>query len=227
MNRRQEYLARATVRYHEQFLSISNDRQKAVIAGKNYLAEHGLYDPKNPSAAIARKYMLGIVLNPLPGDERFRGWMAIPYLTRRGGTKAIRFRNLTGNDDAKIGQHKGQNIRLYNSAALFGPHQDIGITEGEIDAIAATEFFGMPSIGVPGATQWVAHNRMWSPLFKDFERVHVLADGDKAGKDLADAIIETLNFKARVIKMPSEEDVCSMLVQGRASELTKQFKDDD
>jgi DNA primase len=68
---------------------------------------------------------------------------------------------------------------------------------------------------------------MWSPLFKDFERVHVLQDGDKAGKELADAIIETLNFKARVIKMPDGEDVCSMLVQGRASELTKQFKDDD
>jgi len=63
--------------------------------------------------------MLGIVLNPLPGDERFRGWLAIPYLTRRGGTKAIRFRNLTGNDDAKVGQHKGQPIRIYNSEALF------------------------------------------------------------------------------------------------------------
>ena len=227
MNRRQEYLARATQRYHDQFLDISNDRQRAVIAGKKYLAEHGLYDPKHPSAAIARKYMLGIVLNPLPGDERFRGWLAIPYLTRRGGTKAIRFRNLTGNGDAKMGQHKGQAIRIYNSEALFGPHQEIGITEGEVDAIAATEFLGMPSVGVPGATQWVAHSRMWSPLFKDFERVHVLQDGDQAGKDLADAVIETLSFKARVIKMPATEDVCSMLVQGRAGELTKQFKDDD
>jgi DNA primase len=171
--------------------------------------------------------MLGIVLNPLPGDERFRGWLAIPYLTRRGGTKAIRFRNLTGNNDDKLGQHKGQPIRIYNSEALFGPHLEIGIAEGEIDAIAATEFLGMPSVGIPGSTQWIAHNRMWSPLFKDFERVHILRDGDKAGKGLADAVIETLNFKARAIKMPDGEDVCSMLVQGRVSELTKQFKDDN
>jgi DNA primase len=64
-------------------------------------------------------------------------------------------------------------------------------------------------------------------LFKDFERVHVLGDGDKAGKEMVAAVIETLNFKARVIKMPDNEDVCSMLVQGRAGELTKQFKDDD
>lgn len=226
MNRRQEYLVRATHRYHEQFLDISNDRQRAVIAGKKYLADHGLYDPKNPSAAIARKYMLGIVLNPLPGDERFRGWLAIPYLTRRGGTKAIRFRNLTGNDDSKVGQHKGQPIRIYNSEALFGPHQEIGIAEGEVDAIAATEFLGMPSVGLPGSSTWTGHSRMWAPLFKDFERVHVLQDGDKAGKEMADAVIETLNFKARVIKMPADEDVCSMLVQGRTSEITEQFKDD-
>jgi len=227
VSRRREYLVRATYRYHEQFLDISNDRHRAVIAGKKYLAEHGLYDDKNPSSAIARKYMLGIVLNPLPGDERFIGWLAIPYLTRRGGTKAIRFRNLTGNTDSKVGQHKGQAIRLYNSEALFGTHQEIGIAEGEMDAIAATEFLGMPSVGLPGSSTWTGHSRMWAPLFKDFERVHVLRDGDQAGKDMADAIIETLNFKARVIKMPDAEDVCSMVVQGRASEITKQFKDDD
>jgi DNA primase len=220
-------LARATQKYHLDFLNISNDQHPAVIAGKSYLAEHGLFDPANPSARIARKYRLGIVLDPLPGDERFRGWLAIPYLTRRGGTKAIRFRNLTGNGDAKLGQHKGQAIRIYNPEALFGPHLEIGIAEGEIDAIAATEFLGMPSVGVPGATQWVAHHRMWAPLMKDFERVHVLQDGDKAGKELAAAIIETLSFKARVIKMPDNEDVCSMLVQGRATELTKQFKDSE
>ena len=64
-------------------------------------------------------------------------------------------------------------------------------------------------------------------MFKDFERVYILRDGDKDGKDMAAAIVDTLGFKARVVNMPSGEDVSSMLVQGRASEITKQFKEND
>jgi len=195
-----------------------------VSAGKTYLTDHGLFDPAHPSAKIVQKYQLGVVVNPMPGDEPYEGWLSIPYLTRRG-VKALRFRNLK-DDGPKIGQAKGQSVRLYNPEALFGSHLAIGIAEGEIDAIAATEGLGLPTVAVPGATQWVAHHRMWAPLFKDFERVFVLRDGDKEGKNLADAIVDTLKFKVRVIKMPRDEDVSSMLVQGRASEITRQFKED-
>lgn len=189
---------------------------------------HGL-DPRmkcRDGQWLVKKYMFGVVVNPLPGDERFEGMFAIPYLTRRG-VKAIRFRNLKDDGGAKYGQAKGQPTRLYNPEALFGPHVEIGIAEGEIDAVAATEGLGLPTVGVPGATQWTAHQRIWAPLFKDFERVFILRDGDQAGGDLADAITETLKLKARVIKMPDEQDVSSMLVQGRGDELIKQFKEDD
>lgn len=225
MNRREKYLELASARYHEQFLDQQNAGQWAVSAGKIYLTNHGLFDPAHPSARIVQKYQLGVVVNPMPGDERFEGWLSIPYLTRCG-VRALRFRNLK-DEGPKIGQAKGQSVRLYNPEALFGPHLVIGTTEGEIDAVAATEGLGLPSVGLPGATQWIAHHRMWAPLFKDFERVYVLRDGDKDGKDLADAIVETLGFKVRVVNMPRNEDVSSMLVQGRASELTKQFKEDD
>jgi hypothetical protein len=226
VNRRERYLALASTRYHEQFLNPQNAGHWATNAGKTYLADHGLYDPSNPSSRIVRKYKLGVVVNPLQDDERFEGMLSIPYDTRRGGVKCLRFRNLK-DDGTKIHQARGQPVRLYNPEALFGPHLAIGITEGEIDAVAATEGLGMPSVGLPGATQWIAHYRMWAPLFKDFERVFVLADGDTDGKNLADAIVETLKFKVRVIKMPEKEDVCSMLAQGRASELINQFKEDD
>ena len=225
MNRRQRYLELASKRYHEQFLDLQNAGQWAVSAGKEYLTSHGLFDPAHPSAKIVQKYQLGVVVNPMPGDERFEGYLSIPYLTRRG-VKALRFRNLK-DEGPKIAQAKGQSSRLYNPEALFGLHLAVGITEGEIDAIAATEGLGMPSVGLPGATQWVAHYRMWSPLFKDFERVYILRDGDKDGKDMAAAIVDTLGFKARVIDMPGGEDVSSMLVQGRGNEITRQFKEDD
>jgi len=226
VDRRERYLERASRRYRDQFLSRENASHWAVSAGKTYLTNHGLFDPAHPSARIVQKYCLGVVVNPAPGDERFEGWLSIPYLTRRG-VKAMRFRNLKDDGGAKYGQAKGQPTRLYNPEALFGTHLEIGIAEGEIDALAATEGLGLPTVGIPGATQWTAHQRMWAPLFKDFERVFILRDGDQAGQDLADAITETLKLKARVINMPDEEDVSSMLVQGRAAELTKQFKEDD
>lgn len=226
MNRREKYLARACQRYHQQFLNPAHDLHWAVNAGKTYLNDHGLFDPAHPSAKIVQKYRFGVVINPLPGDERFEGWLSIPYLTRRG-VKAIRFRNLKDDGRAKYGQAKGQATRLYNPEALFGPHIEIGIAEGEIDAVAATEGLGLPTVGIPGATQWVGKAETWAPLFKDFERVFVLRDGDKAGQDLADAVVETLKFKVRVIDMPNEMDVSKMLAAGRAEELTKQFAEDD
>jgi hypothetical protein len=226
VDRREKYLARASRRYHHQFLDRENADHWATSAGKTYLTEHGLFDPAHPSARIVQKYQLGIVIKPLPGDERFEGWLSIPYLTRRG-VKAIRFRNLKDDGGPKIGQAKGQQSRLYNPEALFGPHVEIGIAEGEIDAVAATEGLGLPTVGLPGANQWVAYSNIWAPLFKDFERVFILRDGDTAGQDMADAITESLKLKARVINMPDEEDVSSMLVQGRANELTKQFAEDD
>lgn len=184
------------------------------------MREHGL-----ESQLIARKYQLGVVIDPLPGDERFEGWLSIPYLTK-AGCRSIRFRRLIG-DGSKIGQAKGQPVRIYNPEACFTAGEVIGITEGEMDAIAATELLGLPSVGIPGAKMWVAYSGVWKPMFKNFERVLVLRDGDEDGKDLADAITESLGTRARVIDMPDGEDVSSMLVQGRASELTKQFKEDD
>lgn len=204
--------------YHLQFSGEQHAAHVATNVGKKYLIEHGLL-----SDEIVSRYLLGMVIDPLPGDERFRGWMAIPYLTELG-VKAIRFRRMFGHGD-KYGQAKGQSIRLFNPEACFQADEVIGIAEGEVDAIAATEFLGLPTVGVPGATQWISRQNIWKPIFKNFQRVYVLRDGDKAGKELSDAIVESLGFKAKVINMPNGMDVCSMLVRGRASELTEQFKD--
>lgn len=177
------------------------------------------------TAAIAKAYGLGVVIDPLPGDERFTGWLSIPYLTPRG-VKGIRFRNLV-TEEPKIGQIAGQPARLYNTKAYFADSPVIGISEGEVDAIAATEILGLPTIGIPGARMWQAHKGIWAPLFKNFRRVLILKDGDADGKDMADAISETLKLRARIVDMPNGMDVSSMVAAGREKELTKQFGNDD
>lgn len=219
MNKRDKYLELASKRYHHQFLNEENADHSAVSAGKKYLADHGIL-----SQAIAKRWMFGVVINPLPEDERFRGWFSIPYLTLQG-CKAIRFRNITDRGGHKYGQAKGQPVRIYNSAACFEANEVIGISEGEIDAVAATVGLGLPTVGLPGARQWIAKERIWKPIFKNYQRVLILRDGDSDGRALADAIVDTLGLKARIINMPEGEDVSSMLVQGRASELTKQFNE--
>ena len=222
LNSRERYLEQASIQYRNQFLAADNQRNSVVIAGKTYLTNHGVV---TTNADTVKAYSLGVVINPLPGDERFTGWLAIPYLTPRG-VKAIRFRNLSGKEP-KIGQHPGQSGRLFNTKAYFADTSVIGIAEGEIDAIVATERLGLPTMGIPGASMWEAHKDIWGSLFKNFRQVLILRDGDQAGRDMSDAISETLKLRARVIDMPDGEDVSSMVAKGREEELTKQFGVDD
>lgn len=228
LSSRERYLMRASNAYHDQFLNAQNQRNSVVVAGKRYLTSHGV---DTSTAKTVKDYKFGVVIEPLAGDERFTGWLAMPYLYPGGnGVKAIRFRNLSGNEP-KIGQHKGQGARLYNTKAYFADGAGtIGIAEGEIDAVVATERLGLPTLGIPGAEMWTAHRGIWSPLFKNYQHVLILRDGDKAGNEMADAVSDTLKLRARVIDMPNGEDVSSMVAAGRGEELSKQFRigaDDD
>jgi hypothetical protein len=184
------------------------------------LTDHGIFSPR-----IVSTYRLGVVDNPLSGDERFKDMLVIPYLSK-AGVKAIRFRNL-GEGKPKFAQHAGQSARLYNVAAYFRADETIGLAEGEIDAIAATECLGVPTIGIPGAEMWTAHRAIWAPIFKNFSRVLIFRDGDQAGQDLADAVTESLKYRARVISPPAGEDVSSMIAAGREKELTEKIKNID
>jgi hypothetical protein len=182
---------------------------------------------------IAREFQLGVVVEPLTGDEMFTGMLAIPYLTKHGA-KGIKFRKLEG-DGAKCLQHDGQKARLYNSNAYFDAGEVIGIAEGEIDAITATKMLGVPTMGLPGADTWKSNNRIWAPIFKNFPRVLVFTDGDKLnemtgkrpGEELGRAIRQSLGWRVRIIACPEGEDVSSMVATGRQDELIKQFGDDD
>lgn len=206
-NALRKYLDRASATYHEQ-LRING---RSLAGATQYLADHGILEWR-----IAEKYMLGYVAEPLPGDEQFAGCISVPYLSPNGVT-AMKYRSL-GNDSRKYNGLRGQKTRLYNPAAYFEAGDVVGVTEGEVDAIAATERIGIPSVGVPGASNWLP---IWTPLFRDFQHVLLFADGDEPGRAWAARASDEVGWRARIVQCPDGEDVSSMVASGRAEELQK------
>ena len=170
------------------------------------------------------RYSLGYVASPLPGDERFAGMISLPYLSRATdedhprGVVSIKFRSV-GSQSSGVGKYaqpSGQHGRLYNSNGYFNAGTSIGISEGEVDSIAATEYLGLPTMGVPGANGW---RDEWKIIMKDFTSVLIFADGDQPGKQFAYDVADAVGWRSRVIECPDGEDVSSMCAAGRASEL--------
>lgn len=236
MSSRDRYLERASSRYHDQFRARENVNHLVVTAGRQYLAEHGITG--RLQIDIVDKYRLGVIIEPLPGDEKYVGMLSIPYLTPRG-CRALKFRRLDGGKP-KFAQAAGQEVRLYNTQAYFDGDEVIGIAEGEIDAIVATEMLGLPTLGIPGSEMWLAHKDVWAHLFKNFQRVLILTDGDpemtvtrngvevkiRPGEEFGKTITASLKLKARAIPSPEGWDVSSMVAAGRGEELSRQFGED-
>lgn len=209
-------------------------------APRGYLVSRGIY-------ASAPLFRLGYVADPLPGDEQFRGRLAIPYLTP-AGVVAMKYRCIEPHDcktaggqyHHKYAQLEGQEQHLYNVGAYHSGRDMLGIVEGEIDALTATVHLDLPTMGVPGATQWIKHGRYWSLSLRDFSLVIIFADGDKAkctcsprhaencpnpkraGLELAKAIAADAGpHRARLVQLPDGQDVNSMVVAGRVDELKR------
>lgn len=200
------YYAKSSQAYHADLMTISPGNDPAGVIP--YFKTHGI------SFDIAGRYGLGFVANPLAGDERFAGRIAIPYYTPEGCV-AINFRAL-GEATPKYLKPHGQRSRLYNAQAYFDAGDTIGLCEGEIDAIAATEHLGIPSVGVGGVQTFVDR---WTHLFMDFERVVVFTDGDDAGKDFGERMADLIGWRVRTVACPAGEDVASMCAAGHASVL--------
>lgn len=178
-------------------------------AAAEALAKRGLL-------TYAREYGLGYVAAPEPTHEMYRGMLSIPYIrypqADSSTVVSIRFRCIR--DDCEHRGHgkyntvEGDTGRLYNTAALQGDWDSVGLAEGELDAITAT-VCGLPTVAVPGATTWKAH---WREPFLGFETVYVFADGDQAGTKFAAEMTKKLP-NAKVVTFDSGEDVNSTYIK--------------
>jgi DNA primase len=204
-----EYLEQASAEYHAQMR-----RQSAPDGVRRYLTEHAIMDRE-----IVDKYQLGYVSEPLPGDDMYSGRLVIPYLGR-GGVAAVKFRLIEGSGPKYL-HHKGQKARLYNTEAYHTAQHTIGLCEGEVDAIVATERLNIPTMGIPGVDVWQARKDIWTPLFRDFRLVVVFVDGDDAGGRLGDDVAESLGTRARIVHCDPGQDVSSMIVAGHADKLSQ------
>lgn len=180
-----------------------------------YLAQKFLSARGIESEGVARLYRLGVCPDGVTGFERFRGMLSIPFLSP-AGVLAIKFRCLACwpgkcEDHPKYNAPEGQQVRLYNVAALHSDGDVVAICEGELDAMVMTELVGTPAAGVPGATQWKGHP-WWARAFADYERVLVVADNDQKedgsnpGLKAAKTIAATIPG-SRVVTPPAGLDV--------------------
>lgn len=175
--------------------------EKAVDLAAAYLVGRGL------SEETAHSFRLGVVDDPLPGDEHFRDRLSIPYLTR-SGVVSLRYRCLRDHacgavDCAKYLGYPGASTHLFNVGALFDQSDLVCITEGEIDAVVLQQG-GLPGVGVPGGSNWKPH---YVRIFEDYPRVFIFADGDDAGRKFGRRVAEALGGVATVVVMPDGMDV--------------------
>lgn len=202
-------------------LKAAVSRYHASLPGsvaEKYLDERGLTGFEGID-----RFRLGYVEDPLPEHEAHRGKLAIPYLRwhpRHGWScVSIRFRSLDGSEP-KYATMAGDKPRLFNTQALNAPGSEVGIAEGELDAITAT-LAGLPTVGIPGANIWQPY---WDTVFQGYRRVHVLTDGDKPGENMGRTIASRLP-NARIVPCPDGEDINSVYTSRGADDLVRMWSE--
>ncbi len=185
-----------------QFLLQATQRYSGKIeSAAEYLSNRSL------SVEEASIFHLGVVEDPLPGHEPYKGRLAIPYITP-SGVVDIRFRALH-NEDPKYMGLVGAKTTMFNTQACFVAHKYICVTEGEFDCILMSVKTIHPTVGIPGANNWKPH---YVKILDDFDIVIVLADGDAAGLEFGKKISRELS-NVNIISMPEGEDVNSMITK--------------
>ncbi len=204
-NEQRRSLEEATLRY-----------MGSVAVAEAYLAGRGI------SLEVAAGYALGVVVDPMVGHDIFEGRLTIPYLTNSGPVN-MKFRCMRYHDCKTVGCPKyitwpGLDTNIYGVQAYAKAEDFICVTEGELDSLTLN-MLGIPSIGIPGASNWKPH---WNKVLDDFSTVFVFSDGDKAGQEFAKRMVSEVN--AVNVKMPDGEDVNSMYLKEGAQYLRNRIK---
>jgi DNA primase len=193
-------------------LQAATDYAQHIHLAAEYLATRGL------SVDEAKIFHLGVVANPSPGHEGYKGKLAIPYITP-SGVVDIRFRSINGEEPKYIGL-PGAKTTMFNAQAVLTADGYICVTEGEIDAITTVVKTNHPAVGIPGANNWKPY---YSKILDDFDTVIVLADGDNPGLEFGKKISRELG-NVNIVQMPEGHDVNSIVLQEGAGWLDERIK---
>lgn len=189
-NSQRQFLLQATQRYAER-----------IELAEQYLLSRQL------SVDEAKVFHLGVVEDPLPGHEPYKGRLAIPYITP-SGVVDIRFRSITHQEPKYMGI-PGAKTTMYNAQAVLNAGGFICVTEGEIDCITTVVKTGYAAVGVPGAHNWKPY---YSRILDDFDTVIVLADGDNPGLEFGKKVSRELG-NVSIVQMPEGHDVNSIVLK--------------
>lgn len=198
-------LSRAVEKYHS-----------AIFRSDDWLQSRGI----GPEARDTFRF--GSVEDPIPGHERFEGWLCIPYLDSLGRVLKVRFRCIEDHGEGvkckDLGHGKYQDLphetaRTFNTKAIIDAGAEIHVTEGELDAVILTQA-GYPAIALPGANQWQPHHKR---MLAGFERIYVWGDPDAAGAEFSSVISQAMRQAQPV--MLKVGDVNETFLQGGAEAL--------
>lgn len=161
---------------------------------------------------------LGVVSDPAPGHERFKGFLAIPYLNKDGAPLSVRFRCMEEHTHRDFGHGKYMSLpdepaRLYGIASIFRAGEEIHLAEGELDGIILNKV-GLPAVALPGAHSWSPRHRV---MLSGFNRIWVWGDPDDAGADLIRKVTRSMP-RAKVVQL-RDGDVTDTYKAGGAEAL--------
>jgi len=192
-------------------LQAATEYARHINQAADYLATRGL------SVEEAKMFHLGVVDNPSPGHEGYKGKLVIPYITPTGVVD-LRFRSIRGEDPKYIGL-PGAKTTMFNAQTVLTADGYICVTEGEIDCITVVAKTGHPSVGIPGANNWKPY---YTKILDDFDTVIVLADGDSPGLEFGKKISRELG-NVNIVQMPEGHDVNSIVLQEGAGWLNERI----
>lgn len=218
MKRLSSELRRSLESSTEEYESQLSGAENAV----SYLAGRGI------SMETAAAFRLGFVDRPLEGHDQWRGFITIPYL-RPAGVVAMKFRRIDEGEPRYL-NFPGCGTHLFNTEALRSVGEFVGLCEGEFDGMVLSGPCGIPSSGVPGVTQWKAHDE-WRELFEGrkvlmFPDVDRKKEGEDPGATLAQQVQADLD-SVRVVRLPEPEgdetktDVTSVFLKYGREEIRR------
>jgi twinkle protein len=139
--------------------------------------------------------------------------LAFPFFDPDGNLFAVKYRTI----DKKMSAEEGCRPGLFGWQALNPNLRTVAITEGELDAIALTQY-GIPALSIPnGASShgWVEHE--YDSLAR-FDTIYLALDNDEHGKKATAHLVDRLGSeRCRIVTLP-KKDANDCLIEGVTSE---------